>query len=142
GEEPDRLGAAYADATDGDALAALIRALRVDAVLNAVDPRFVPTVFDACLRGGTTYLDMATTLSEQHPENPYSECGVKIADRQFERDQEWRDGRQPALAGMGGEPGVSDGAARDAAGQLFSGVDESSLPGRANLLVGGLNIAP
>src|SRR5262249_59432474 len=59
-EEPDRFDAAYADATDGDALAALIRALRVDAVLNAVDPRFVPTVFDACLRGGTTYLDMAT----------------------------------------------------------------------------------
>jgi saccharopine dehydrogenase-like NADP-dependent oxidoreductase len=140
--DPDRFDAAYADATDADALAALIRALRVDAVLNAVDPRFVPTVFDASLRGGATYLDMATTLSEPHPENPYTECGVKIADRQFEREQEWVDAGQLALIGMGVEPGFSDVAARYAADHLFSEIDEISVRDGANLVVEGYEFAP
>ena len=52
--EPDRFDAAYVEATDSAALAALIRALRVDAVLNAVDPRFVLTIFEACLQARVT----------------------------------------------------------------------------------------
>jgi saccharopine dehydrogenase (NAD+, L-lysine-forming) len=141
-DEPDRFASAYVDATDPDALAALIRALRVDAVLNAVDPRFVPTVFDACLRAGATYLDLATALSEPHPENPYEQCGVKLADRQFERDQEWRDAGQLALVGMGVEPGFSDVAARYAADHLFSEIDEISVRDGANLVVEGYEFAP
>ncbi len=63
-----------------------------DAVLNSVDPLFNVPIFDACFEAGVTYLDMAMTLSEPHPTNPYEEVGVKLGDYQFER-----------AAGMGGE---------------------------------------
>jgi saccharopine dehydrogenase-like NADP-dependent oxidoreductase len=140
--EPDRFDAAYVDATDTTALAALIRALRVDAVLNAVDPRFVLPVLEACFRARATYLDMASTLSEPHPTNPFAECGVKLADRQFERDEEWREAGLLAIVGMGVEPGFSDVAARYAADHLFAEVDEISVRDGANLVVEGHEFAP
>ena len=36
---------------------------RADAILNAVDPRFNPPIFQAAFDAGCTYLDMAMTLS-------------------------------------------------------------------------------
>ena len=140
--EPDRFDAAYVEATDSAALAALIRALRVDAVLNAVDPRFVLTIFDACLQARVTYLDMATTLSEPHADDPYEQTGVMLADRQFERDEDWRQAGALALIGMGVEPGFSDVAARYAADHLFSEIDEISVRDGANLVVEGYEFAP
>ncbi len=140
--EPDRFAAARVDATDVASLAALIRALRADAVLNAVDPRFVVPVLDASLQAGATYLDMACTLSEPHPDNPYEECGVKLADRQFERDEAWRKAGQLAIAGMGVEPGFSDVAARYASDHLFSELDEVSVRDGADLVVEGYEFAP
>ena len=140
--EPDRFAAARVDATDAASLAALIRALRADAVLNAVDPRFVLPVFDACLAAGATYLDMACTLSEPHPEVPFEQCGVKLADRQFERDEAWRDAGLLAIAGMGVEPGFSDVAARYAADHLFSELDEVSVRDGSDLVVDGYEFAP
>src|ERR1700694_5604747 len=68
--EPDRFDAAYADASDEASLAALIRALRADAVLTAVDPRYNMTILHACCRSRPPSLDMAATLSEPHPTNP------------------------------------------------------------------------
>jgi saccharopine dehydrogenase-like NADP-dependent oxidoreductase len=140
--EPDRFAAARVDATDSASLAALIRALRADAVLNAVDPRFVVPVFEACLQAGATYVDMACTLSEPHPESPFELCGVKLADRQFERDEAWRDAGLLAIAGMGVEPGFSDVAARYAADHLFSELDEVSVRDGSDLVVDGLGFAP
>ncbi|HST25613.1 MAG TPA: saccharopine dehydrogenase C-terminal domain-containing protein [Gaiellaceae bacterium] len=140
--EPDRFDAARVDATDSAALVALIRALRADAVLNAVDPRFVLPVFDACFRAGAVYLDMATALSEPHPERPFEECGVKLADRQFERDEAWRKAGRLAIVGMGVEPGFSDVAARYAADHLFSELDEVSVRDGSDLVVEGHEFAP
>ena len=54
-----------------DAVLALIRETTPDAVLNAVDPVFNVPIFDACFEAGVTYLDMAMTLSEPHPERPF-----------------------------------------------------------------------
>ena len=59
----DRFGAAQLDASDAAAIAALARAERVDAILNAADPRFNPPIFQAAFDAGCTYLDMAMTLS-------------------------------------------------------------------------------
>jgi saccharopine dehydrogenase-like NADP-dependent oxidoreductase len=140
--EPDRFDAAYADASDEASLAALIRALRADAVLNAVDPRFNLAILDACFRARATYLDMAATLSEPHPTDPFSECGVKLADRQFERDEAWSDAGLLAIVGIGVEPGFADVAARYAADHLFSELDEVSVRDGANLVVEGYEFAP
>jgi saccharopine dehydrogenase (NAD+, L-lysine-forming) len=140
--EPDRFDAAYADASDEASLAALIRALRADAVLNAVDPRFNLTILEACFRARATYLDMAATLSEPHPTDPFSQCGVKLADRQFERDEAWREAGLLAIVGIGIEPGFADVAARYAADHLFSELDEVSIRDGANLVVEGYEFAP
>src|SRR6201999_4573335 len=56
---PDRFAAPRMDGSDQAAVVELIRAERADAVLNALDPRFVMPVFRACLEAGVTYLDMA-----------------------------------------------------------------------------------
>ena len=49
--EADRFGAEQVDASDREALIALIGHTRPDAVLNACDPRFNEPIFDACLAG-------------------------------------------------------------------------------------------
>jgi saccharopine dehydrogenase-like NADP-dependent oxidoreductase len=140
--EPDRFDAAYVSATDEASMTALIRALRADAVLNAVDPRFNLNVLGACLKAGAAYLDMASTLSVPHTTDPFTKCGVKLADMQFDRDDEWRQADLLALVGMGVEPGFSDVAARYAADHLFASIDEISVRDGANLVVEGHQFAP
>jgi saccharopine dehydrogenase-like NADP-dependent oxidoreductase len=116
----DRIGAAQVDAGDEAALVALIRAERADVVLNACDPRFNPPIFAAAGAAGVTYLDMAMTLSEPHPERPHEEPGVKLGDRQFAEHGAWEAAGRLALVGIGVEPGLSDVFARHAADALFS----------------------
>ncbi|HEX6400130.1 MAG TPA: saccharopine dehydrogenase NADP-binding domain-containing protein, partial [Actinomycetota bacterium] len=58
-----RFSAARVDASDAEAVAELARASEADAILNAVDPRFVMPIFEGAFRAGATYLDMAMSLS-------------------------------------------------------------------------------
>src|SRR5262245_38305290 len=57
-----RVEAAFVDASNRELIASLIREQRITHVLNAVDPRFVMPIFDACLEAGADYLDMAMSL--------------------------------------------------------------------------------
>ncbi len=138
----ERLGAAAVDASDAAAIAELARAERADAILNAVDPRFNPPIFQAAYDAGCTYLDMAMTLSEPHPERPYEETGVKLGDAQFEVDERWRDAGRLALVGIGVEPGLSDVFARHARDELFSEIDTIGIRDGADLVVDGYDFAP
>jgi saccharopine dehydrogenase-like NADP-dependent oxidoreductase len=140
--EPGRFVAAHVDASDEDSILTFIQGVEADTVLNATDPRFNPQIFNACFRGRVTYLDMAATLSEPHPTHPYEECGVKLADYQFARDQDWREAGLLALVGMGVEPGLSDVFARHAADELFSEIDEVAVRDGANLVIEGYDFAP
>jgi saccharopine dehydrogenase-like NADP-dependent oxidoreductase len=137
-----RFSAHALDASSKDAVGALARETRADAVLNAVDPVFNVPVFEACLEAGVTYLDMAMTLSEPHPVNPYEEVGLKLGDYQFERAQAWEDRGILALVGIGIEPGAADVFARYAADELFSEIDEIGIRDGANLVVEGYDFAP
>ena len=119
----DRFAGAAVDASDPASLAQAIRASGADAVLNATDPRFNPQIFAAAYEAGCTYLDMAMTLSEPHPDRPYEEAHVKLGDRQFAEHEHWVDRGLLALVGMGVEPGLSDVFARYAADHLFATVD-------------------
>ena len=74
-----RFSGARVDASDVAAMVALIRANAITHVLNAVDPRFVMPVFDACLAAGVDYMDMAMSLSKPHPQRPYELAGEKYA---------------------------------------------------------------
>jgi saccharopine dehydrogenase (NAD+, L-lysine-forming) len=137
-----RFSAHAVDASNVPAIVALIRETGADAVLNAVDPLFNVPIFDACFEAGVTYLDMAMTLSEPHPERPFAETGIKLGDYQFERAEAWADKGQLALVGIGIEPGAADVFARYAADQLFSEIDEIGIRDGANLVVEGYDFAP
>ncbi len=137
-----RFSAHRIDASSKDAVLALIRETRADAVLNSVDPLFNVPIFDACFEAGVTYLDMAMTLSEPHPERPFELTGVKLGDYQFERASAWEDKGLLALVGIGIEPGAADVFARHAADELFSEIDEVGIRDGANLVVEGYDFAP
>ena len=140
--EHDRFDAARVDASSEDSIVALIRDVKADAVLNATDPRFNPQIFDACLRARVTYLDMAATLSQPHPEHPYEQTHVKLGDYQFAQHENWVEGGQLALIGIGIEPGAADVFARHAADELFSEIHEVGIRDGANLVVQGYDFAP
>jgi saccharopine dehydrogenase-like NADP-dependent oxidoreductase len=138
----DRLAAARVDASSAESVASLIREHGATHVLNAVDPRFVLPIFDGCFAAGTTYLDMAMSLSYPHPEQPYALTGVKLGDDQFAKEQEWKDAGLLALVGIGVEPGLSDVFARYAEDELFSEIDELGVRDGSNLVVAGYDFAP
>ena len=138
----DRVTSAQLDASDAEAIAALAAAKRADAILNACDPRLNPPIFAAARAAGTTYLDMAMTLSEPHPERPYEETNVLLGDLQFAQADDWERAGLLALVGMGVEPGLSDVFARYAADHLFSEIDEVAVRDGANLTVDGYAFAP
>jgi saccharopine dehydrogenase (NAD+, L-lysine-forming) len=142
GTGDQRFSGVQIDAGDSAAIAELIRTTKADAVLNACDPRFVMPIFDACLETGTTYLDMAMSLSHPHPDEPYAKTGIKLGDEQFAKAAEWEKRGILALAGIGVEPGLSDVFAKYAADQLFSEIDELGVRDGANLVVDGYDFAP
>ena len=142
GLDDGRFSAHAIDASSKESIVELIHVTRADAVLNSVDPLFNVPIFDACLEAGTTYLDMAMTLSEPHPTNPFEEVGVKLGDYQFERAEAWEEKGLLALVGIGVEPGAADVFARYAADHLFSEVDELDVRDGANLAVRGYDFAP
>ena len=114
----------------------------MDAVLNALDPRFVMSVFDAAFAAGVTYLDMAMSLSHPHPTDPYRLPGIKLGDEQFAQAEQWEERGLLALCGIGVEPGLSDVFARHAADTMFSSIDEVGVRDGSNLVIEGYEFAP
>ena len=137
-----RFSAATVDASDPTAITELCRVEGITHVLNAVDPRFVMPIFTGAFEAGVTYLDMALSLSEPHPEEPYGEPGVKLGDAQFAQAAAWEERGLLALVGMGVEPGLSDVFARYAQDHLFGRIDEVDVRDGADLVVKGYDFAP
>jgi saccharopine dehydrogenase-like NADP-dependent oxidoreductase len=140
--EPDRFSSSRVDASDQANIVELARSTRSDVIVNATDPRFNPQIFAAAFQARCGYVDMAMSLSEPHPEQPYEEPGVKLGDAQLAEDAKWRDNGLLALLGMGVEPGLSDVFARYAADHLFASIDEIGVRDGANLVVDGYAFAP
>jgi saccharopine dehydrogenase (NAD+, L-lysine forming) len=137
-----RFVAARIDASDQSGIEALLEAERIDAVLGATDPRFTMPIFRAALAQRVHYLDMAMSLSQPHPSEPYSRTGVKLGDEQFALSGQWEASGRLALVGMGVEPGLADVFARYAADHLFTSIDEAGVRDGANLSVAGYDFAP
>jgi len=130
------------DARDEVATAALLTEHSCDVLMNATDPRFVMPLFRAALGAGVHYLDMAMSLSQPHPDEPYARTGVKLGDEQFALAAQWEEAGKLALAGIGVEPGLSDVFARHAADELFREIREIGVRDGANLTVAGYDFAP
>jgi saccharopine dehydrogenase-like NADP-dependent oxidoreductase len=132
----------WIDASKQEMIEELAKKHKVDLIMNACDPSFNVPIFDAAYNVGCTYMDMAMTLSEPHPEEPYKKTHIKLGDYQFERAQQWEKKGQLALLGLGVEPGMADVFARYAQDHLFDEIDEIGVRDGANLEVRGYDFAP
>ncbi len=142
GDASGRLVAASVDASSREAITALARSANADVILNACDPRFNPPIFFGAFDAGCNYVDMAMNLSTPHHADPYNKTGIRLGDGQFAEHPTWKNRGLMALVGMGVEPGFSDVAARYAADELFSHIDEIGVRDGADLVVDGHDFAP
>jgi saccharopine dehydrogenase (NAD+, L-lysine-forming) len=138
----NRFPAEWIDAGKQDLIESLAKKYKVDMIMNACDPSFNVPIFEAAYQYGCTYMDMAMTLSEPHPEKPFEQCGVKLGDYQFERAAQWEKKGILALLGLGVEPGMADVFAGYAAKHLFDEIEEVGVRDGANLEVRGYEFAP
>ena len=127
--------AANIDASSASSVVELCRAHNITHLINAVEPKFVPTVFSAAFTAGVGYVDMAMSLSEPHETDPYNKPWIKLGDAQYALNEQWEKAGKLALIGMGVEPGLSNIFAKYAYDELFSEVDEISIKDGTNLVV-------
>ena len=142
GLNDERFAAAKIDASDTNAIVALAKEVRADAIVNACDPRLNVPIFDAAFEANCTYLDMAMTLSEAHAQRPHEKTGVVLGQYQFDAGHAWEERGLLCLAGIGVEPGLSDVFARYAADHLFQSIDEVGVRDGADLTIDGYTFAP
>jgi saccharopine dehydrogenase-like NADP-dependent oxidoreductase len=132
----------FIDAGKQENIEELARKYNVDLIMNAVDPVFNKQIFDAAYNVGAAYMDMAMTLSEPHPTDPFNKPGIKLGDYQFEKASEWEKKGLLALVGIGVEPGMVDVFARYAQDHLFDEIEEMGIRDGANLEIQGYEFAP
>jgi saccharopine dehydrogenase-like NADP-dependent oxidoreductase len=78
-------------------------------------------------------MDMAMTLSEPHPTDPFHMAGIKLGDYQFNKAKDWEQKKLLAMVGFGVEPGMADVFARYAQDYLFDEIDEIGIRDGSNL---------
>ncbi|MCQ3936852.1 MAG: ATP-binding protein [Chloroflexi bacterium] len=140
--EPQRFPVEFIDAGSQADIEALAKKYRVDLIMNSVDPIFNKQIFDAAYNVGAAYMDMAMTLSEPHPTDPFNQTGVKLGDYQFEKAKDWEKKGLLALVGCGVEPGMADVFARYAADHLFDEIEEVGIRDGSNITIEGYEFAP
>ena len=138
----DRFPVEFIDASKQESIEALAKKHNVDLIVNSVDPIFNKQIFDAAYSIGAKYMDMAMTLSELHPSDPYHQTGVKLGDYQFDKAKDWEKKNLLALVGFGVEPGMADVFARYAQDYLFDEIDEVGIRDGANITIDGYEFAP
>jgi saccharopine dehydrogenase-like NADP-dependent oxidoreductase len=123
------------DASDPAQVEALIKKHAATHVVNAVEPKFVQSIFEGTFNAGANYMDMAMSLSHPHKTDPFNKPGEKLGDWQYDQAEKWEKSGQLALVGMGAEPGISNIFARYAVDHLFSEVDEITIIDGGNLII-------
>ncbi len=132
----------FIDASNQQSIEDLAKKYSVDLIMNSVDPIFNKQIFDAAYNVGVIYMDMAMTLSEPHPTDPFNKPGIKLGDYQFEKALDWEKKNLLALVGFGVEPGMADVFARYAADHLFDEIEELGIRDGANITIEGYEFAP
>ena len=140
--DPKRFPIEWIDAGKQKMIEKLAIQYKVDLIMNACDPVFNEPIFDAAYNVGSTYMDMAMTLSTPHPKDPFNRCGVKLGDYQFERAKKWEQKGILALVGLGVEPGMADVFAKYAELYLLDEIEEVGIRDGANIEVKGYEFAP
>jgi len=125
------------DARDKDNIKHVIQKHGITFVMNAVEPDFNISIFEACFEAKVGYLDCAMTLSKRHPEKPFELPNIKLGDYQFEKHEEWERAGNLAIVGSGVEPGMADVFAKYAAKHLFDEIDEVNVRDGDNYQIPG-----
>ncbi len=123
------------DASDSANIAELARKHQITHVMNAVEPKFVQSIFEGALQAGANYMDMAMSLSHAHPTDPFNTPAEKLGDWQYDRSKLYADQGLLALIGTGAEPGISNIFARYAQDYQFQEIDEIKIMDGGNLIV-------
>jgi saccharopine dehydrogenase (NAD+, L-lysine-forming) len=123
------------DASDQDEVVAALQQHDIDLIMNGCPQNLNKTVFDAAWQAGCHYMDMAMSLSEQHPRDPYNKVGVMLGDYQFARHKIWEEKNLLALLGMGIDPGTSEIFTKYAEKYLFDEIDEVGVRDGSNFSV-------
>ena len=129
------------DASNASEVEALARAYKVDLVMNAVDPRFLMPVFNGAFAADVDYMDMAVSLSQPHPTDPFTTPGLKLGDEQFAQAAAWESRGRLALIGQGMDPGLSEVFAAHASKHLFDEVHEINVRDGGDLRIEGHGFA-
>lgn len=119
------------DASDKNAIVALIRKHKIDLLMNATRVDLIDTVMDAALEAGCHCMDMALSGSAH-----------TMGERALGRFAEWEQAGRMAVLGMGMDPGVSDIFARYAHDHLFDEIDEIGIRDGAALTADGYDFFP
>jgi saccharopine dehydrogenase-like NADP-dependent oxidoreductase len=138
----ERFPVEFVDASQQELIESLAKKYQVDLIMNSCDPVYNVPIFEAAFNTNCTYVDMAMTLSEAHPTDPFNQVHIKLGDFQFDRAKQWEDKGLLALVGMGVEPGMADVFARYAQDFLFDEIDEIGIRDGANIEVQGYEFAP
>ncbi len=129
------------DASNKAEIVSLAKKYNVDLIMNGCDPRFNMSIFDAAYEAGCMYMDMAMSLSEKHPDEPFKKCGLKLGDLQYAKAEDWKKKGLLAVLGSGVEPGMVNVFARYAADHLFDEIEEFNVRDGADLEVRGYDVA-
>jgi saccharopine dehydrogenase-like NADP-dependent oxidoreductase len=102
--QSDKVSVHKVDASNVGDVASLAKG--VDVVINAVTPEYNLNIMDAALKSGANYIDLAFGP-------PYENI-----DKEFERDDKFKDGGLTAITGAGTSPGLTNVLAACAVDQL------------------------
>ena len=133
--QDSRFSAIKIDAGSASSIVDVCRQQNITHILNAVEPKFVPTIFSAAFTAGVNYVDMSMSISEAHETDPFHQPGIKLGDAQYAVSEQWERAGKLALVGIGVEPGLSNVFARYAQDYLFSDIDEVAIKGGSNLVI-------
>lgn len=139
--DPKRFIPEQVDASRKEEITALAKKHKIDLIMNGCDPRFNMPIFNGAFDADCNYMDMAMSLSERHPENPFEKPHVKLGDLQYAEDEAWKRKGLLAVVGSGVEPGMVNVFARYALDHLFDEVWELNVRDSDNLEVKDLDIA-
>ena len=105
----DKVSVEKVDGSKASAVAKLAR--KVDVVVNGTVPALNLKIMEGCLKGGASYVDMASGDKE---------FGHPMLEDQFPQDGKWKDAGLLALVSMGIDPGASNLFAKRAADRMES----------------------
>ena len=136
-----RFEAERVNATDRENMKELIRAHKIDFVMDAAPPFASNMIFDAAFDAGVNYGSMGTwSVPMDEPklglgiENSYTEPMTKY---NFDRHEAWKKQGNMAVICMGIDPGVVNVFAKYAATHLFDEMTEAHVKDGGNLTVPG-----